>query len=836
MHILIDNIYKMEDLPDNKPKDKYSIKKIHLNAKESLESKLLSKTYDLTFIFQDNNNFKIIAEGEDTKYICSLDMNKYINNNEKKFVSQANNFDLLFKTFKNAFEKKKAILYQEKDYIKLILFYSFLFDELKISFCLFEENLDKQSIEDYFKNSDTLLGEQSYDYKAEIIKYSKEFEDYGDCKRLEVIVENKGTCTWEKDISSLDCIPEFSTLLCKNYYFEEEICPGEQVTIYLEFLNDEPENFGEPPYFTFLQLHVHPRFFNPMLILDFSHAFEKKDNDKNEKKVEKKDEIKENDNYENDDGNVINENNEDNKIKEMEKKISQLEKKCKDREKKNKKIENEKKQLNAKFKELEEKNKVTKKENEKVNKKLSEIEKKLELLEKENKNLKEGNKEIKNKEKKDIKKAEEKLLDIEKKYELINKENKELKERNKEIENENKILNNKLEELKEKNKNNNNNNNIKEINKEKLNLLTEKYVKILEQISELQTNVKDIENIFYDIYNIDGRPKDENDEKEKEENNKKEEPEEEKIEKEERPEEEQKEEKIEKDEKPEEEQKEENTKKEEKPEEEQKEENTKKEEKPEEEQKEENTKKEEKPKEEQKEENTKKEEKNKESKKYFNKKKEELLEEKKEKEKLEEDNNNKKEEQLKEKKEIKEERGKNININLKKESLEEKKEYSYEYINETSSSIYKYVGVEEVNIKIILKNNGIKKWPENHTKLLYGKNSDLISNDIKLDPLAPNEEKEYQIKLKDLKKYKVGEYNCFFSFCINEKILGKKITFTLKLCEEKKNDDINEHQQEINDFRNTFCLSKSDYSDEKLFELLKKANYDVESAFSSLFD
>ena len=223
----------MEDLPDDKPKDQFSIKKIHLNAEESLGSKLLSKTYDLTFIFQDNNNFKIIAEGEDIKYICNLDMKKYINNNDKKFVSQVNNFDLLLKTFKIAFEKKKATLYQERDYIRLTLFYSILFEELKVSFCLFEENLDKQAIEDYFKTSDNLLGEQSYDYKAEIVKYSKDFEDYGDYKRLEVIIENKGNCSWESEISSLDCIPEFSTLLCKNYYFEEEVLPGDQVTIYL---------------------------------------------------------------------------------------------------------------------------------------------------------------------------------------------------------------------------------------------------------------------------------------------------------------------------------------------------------------------------------------------------------------------------------------------------------------------------------------------------------------------------------------------------------------------------------------------------------------------------
>ena len=596
---------------------------------------------------------------------------------------------------------------------------------------MFEENLDKQAIEDYFKTSDTLLGEQSYDYKAEIVKYSKDFEDYGDYKRLEVIIENKGNCSWESDISSLDCIPEFSTLLCKNYYFEEEVLPGDQVTIYLQFLNDEAQDFGEPPYFTFLQLHIHPRFFNPMLVLDFSHAFDKKENDKNEKKIENKNEIKDNDNYENDNGNAINvineinENNEDNKIKEMEKKIAQLEKKDKDREKKNKKIENEKKQLNAKYKELEEKNKLTEKENEKINKKLSESEKKLEILEKENQKLKQ----IKNNEQKNVKKVEEKLLDIEKKYELINKENKELKGKNK-------------------------NNPVNEINKEKEekhNMLGEEYGKIVDQIEELLKNAKELKNRYKDSYNIDDRP---NEEYEGD-NNKEEEPIEEKEEKEEEPEEEN------------------------------------------------------------------------------NNKKEEPIEEKEE--EPENENNNKKEGQEESKKE-KEEELEEENNNKKEEPLEEKKEYSYEYINKNSLSVYKYVGETEANIEIVLKNNGIINWPENDTKLIYDKSSDLISNDIKLDPLAPNEEKSYQIKLKGLKKYKVGEYNCFFSFCINGEKLGEKITLTLILREKEKNDDLVKHQQEINDFRDTFGLEKEDYSDAKLLETLKKHDFDFESAFSSLFD
>ncbi len=44
---------------------------------------------------------------------------------------------------------------------------------------------------------------------------------------------------WKRGISSLQCISEFSSLLCKEYFFEDDIVSGEEVEITLEFLENE---------------------------------------------------------------------------------------------------------------------------------------------------------------------------------------------------------------------------------------------------------------------------------------------------------------------------------------------------------------------------------------------------------------------------------------------------------------------------------------------------------------------------------------------------------------------------------------------------------------------
>ena len=148
--------------------------------------------------------------------------------------------------------------------------------------------MEKELIGEFYKDSEKILEtKNNTDYRAEIVKYDKQFIDYGDRDIIKVTIENKGTCTWPRFDSSLVCVPEFSTLLCEEYVFDdEEVLPGEQVDVQLEFLKDEEGNL-EPPFFTCLHLHIHPQNFDPMLVLDFSDAFKEEKIMASEEEIDK---------------------------------------------------------------------------------------------------------------------------------------------------------------------------------------------------------------------------------------------------------------------------------------------------------------------------------------------------------------------------------------------------------------------------------------------------------------------------------------------------------------------------------------------------------------------
>lgn len=57
----------------------------------------------------------------------------------------------------------------------------------------------------------------------------------------------------------------------------------------MEFLKKQEKIF-QKPYFTFIRLHIHPQFFDPLLLLDFNDAF------KAEKKIASEKDIDENNN------------------------------------------------------------------------------------------------------------------------------------------------------------------------------------------------------------------------------------------------------------------------------------------------------------------------------------------------------------------------------------------------------------------------------------------------------------------------------------------------------------------------------------------------------------
>ena len=260
-----------------------------LNAHDSdeLNSQELSDMYMLTFTNQDDHNFKMCAENPECQFLYEIKMSDYVNLKEKDFTSQINNFKLLLQTIEKALEKNKVVLSKLNDDLKLTFHYTNIYDEKKISFELkkelSEEEKEKEKEKERQEREQQILmtkdsgqieeeEKNKVDYKAEIIEYSKKFEDFGDRNIIKVLIENKGSHYWPKEKASFRCAQEFSSLICKEYFLEENVKPGEQIELALEFLKNQKENLKQP-YITSLNLYVHPQKFEPMLVLDFNENY-----------------------------------------------------------------------------------------------------------------------------------------------------------------------------------------------------------------------------------------------------------------------------------------------------------------------------------------------------------------------------------------------------------------------------------------------------------------------------------------------------------------------------------------------------------------------------------
>ena len=174
----------------------------------------------------------------------------------------------------------------------------------------------------------------------------------------------------------------------------------------------------------------------------------------------------------------------------------------------------------------------------------------------------------------------------------------------------------------------------------------------------------------------------------------------------------------------------------------------------------------------------------------------------------------------------------NINNNIDEQDLN--KQYSYERINNLNLAIYIYEGTEKEELKIDLKNNGIKEWPYGKTKLVFDKKCKVIADDIFLEPQKPGENKQYNVIFKDLKNCPVGTYYSYLDFNINGQNIGDRLSIIINIKERQQN-EINEHIDQIKEFRENFDLNDNDYSDQQLFEALKNNEFDYDAAFASLF-
>ena len=187
----------------------------------------------------------------------------------------------------------------------------------------------------------------------------------------------------------------------------------------------------------------------------------------------------------------------------------------------------------------------------------------------------------------------------------------------------------------------------------------------------------------------------------------------------------------------------------------------------------------------------------------------------------------------------------NSNIEKKKEEKSEeekseeneesnKEEYSYECINAVYLSVNISVGTEDARINIWLKNNGTKTWA-NDTKLINDSSSVLQADEILLTQQKPNEERDYTAVIKNLGGYAEGEYKAIFCFFSKGEIRGEKITAIVKI-EKKDNEEseMEENMDKIMGFRDEYGLLEDEYSNEKIFEILKDNDFNFENAFSSL--
>lgn len=305
----------MEDLPDNEYETE-----LYLHADETLESKVLKKSFKVTFINEDKNNFKIKARDDSDTYIFHFRMADWANRKETDFTHQICNFDLLLAAARQAIEKRRVVLSKIYENLQITFHYTNIFEDKIISFELHPQLSDeeeKELIGKYYEDSEMIFETTTVDYRAEIVRYNKNFEDYGDRNIVRVTVKNIGTCVWEREVASLRCVPEFSTLICKEYYFEEDVIAGDEIEIALEFLKREEENL-EPPYFTCLHLHMNHQNYTPMLVLDFDNSFITK---KSELEIPK---ISFNEDNEKENKNKINDNEEDKK-EEKKNKINAIE-------------------------------------------------------------------------------------------------------------------------------------------------------------------------------------------------------------------------------------------------------------------------------------------------------------------------------------------------------------------------------------------------------------------------------------------------------------------------------------------------------------------------------
>ena len=169
---------------------------------------------------------------------------------------------------------------------------------------------------------------------------------------------------------------------------------------------------------------------------------------------------------------------------------------------------------------------------------------------------------------------------------------------------------------------------------------------------------------------------------------------------------------------------------------------------------------------------------------------------------------------------------KNKDNNSIAQAIIDKKNYSYKCLS-TDLKKYIYRGKKEAYKQIIIQNNCKDKWPEN-AKLILDKNiSQIFTEDIKLNSLAPNEQMTLNISFKNLQNLPSNEYKIYFDFNVNGINFGNKLCIIIII---KKDTE----KEIINKFRNQYNTPNT-YIDDTILYILEETDGEFEEAFFRLY-
>ena len=143
-----------------------------------------------------------------------------------------------------------------------------------------------------------------------------------------------------------------------------------------------------------------------------------------------------------------------------------------------------------------------------------------------------------------------------------------------------------------------------------------------------------------------------------------------------------------------------------------------------------------------------------------------------------------------------------------------------------------YAGTDIAEIPLLLKNNGLYRWPPN-TKLVFEKKFKIFGKDVILDSLEPKQEKKFIVKIEGLKDLPLGEYEAGAYFNIKDRNYGNMIKMKITVIKREVEPKI-KYKKEIDRFRDEYGLKEEEYSDDDLYDILLSNDFNLEKAFMCL--